>query len=690
MTPSAHSRFDPAATAFWWAPGAMVLRLMCLAALAVALAGGVSAWLVGRASGQEAVRRIVDQQNDEVEMLARVLASKVEQSQKMLGAVAAVITPAMLDAPASIGGQGLPAVHFFDSLRVARPDGELSFSLRRGRAEPGGQLDPVERDVLRRTLASGKPQVSEPILGPGGDARVMFTMPLHREDGSLLGVVGGTVRLQSQGLLPPAMGLPQREDSRLIVFTRGGTILAHSESSRILGQVRDEPGLAPVFAAWQGAARPVSDGASTEVLPRHIVSMAGMPLPQWMVARVSDAQALLAPVQGAQRDAWWTAAAALLFIAIAALLCMARIAQPLAQLRHRAPQLLQPDADPLGPWPRARGEVDALVAVFRGLKRQSARQQAHHAVLGVQFQSILDNAPVGIVITHRDRIDVANRQAGHMLGYAADVLRGHEASVLCGSAADYNALIQRVQSEFAAHGAFDGDVCFTRKDGGPVWARVQGRRLDGAGTVDGEVGTVWFLEDLTAAREALRQQGWAALHDPLTLLPNRSAFEQRLQQMLVQQAMYPLGSEDSAPDAVGVLLFLDLDHFTVVNDFAGHDAGDDVLRHVARLIDVQVRQVGWAARLGGDEFAVVLPGCTPARGHAVAEQLCATLRDWQPAYQERTFTLGASIGLVVLSPRWPTVAELLHAADMTCYAAKRAGRNCVVVHHQGQSVFGEM
>ncbi|KAB2887789.1 MAG: sensor domain-containing diguanylate cyclase, partial [Burkholderiaceae bacterium] len=75
MTPSGPSRLD-STTAFWWAPGAMVLRLMLVAVLAVGLAGGVSAWLVTRASGQEALRRIVGQQNDEVEVLARLLASK--------------------------------------------------------------------------------------------------------------------------------------------------------------------------------------------------------------------------------------------------------------------------------------------------------------------------------------------------------------------------------------------------------------------------------------------------------------------------------------------------------------------------------------------------------------------------------------------------------------------------------------
>jgi len=671
------NRLDSAAS-FWWAPGALVLRLILVAVLAVGLAGGIAAWLVAQASGQETVRRLVEQQNDEVEMLARLLASKIEQSQKVLAAVAAGITPSVIDSPASLEWlmrQGLPAARFFDSLQVARPDGQLSVNLRHGRLEKAGDLDPAERDYLRRTLADGKPLVSEPIAGATREARVMFTMPLHRGDGGLLGVVAGTIRLQSQGLLPPSMALPLREDSRLVVFTRDGTILAHSQPERIMGQVRDEPGLAQVFAAWQRRAQPIADGAVTEVLPQHIVSMAGMPLPQWLVARVSDSQAQLASVRGAQRDAWWTAAAALLLIALVVLLLMGWLAQPLTQLRHRAPQLLQATPDalvPLMPWPRARGEVNALVEVFRSLERQGEQQHALHAEVRRQFQAILDNAPLGIVITRSGRLEVLSREACHLLGYPVGALRGRRARMLYASDADYADLGRRVREEFAAHGAFDGDVCFIRKDGSPVWARVQGRGLGGSDAGE-DAGTVWFLEDMTAAREALRQQGWAALHDPLTLLANRAAFEQRLQQMLAQQAA-------RMDEGGGVVLFLDLDHFTVVNDVAGHDAGDDVLRHVARLIDAQVRQAGWPARLGGDEFAVVLPGCTLARGQAVAEQLRAALQAWEPSYQRRSFTLGASIGLVVLDARFANVAEVLHAADMACYAAKRAGRNRVVVH----------
>ncbi|MBB6559439.1 diguanylate cyclase (GGDEF)-like protein/PAS domain S-box-containing protein [Acidovorax soli] len=686
MTPPANpvAAAEPPA---WNMPGSLVLRLMAVAALVVVLASAASVWLVSRAAGQEAMRRVVGQQTDEVEVVARLLASKIEQSQKVLRTVAQGITPGMLDAPASLDWmlrQGLPAAGFFDALQVVRKDGELKLNIRAGQLAKASDLDPAERDALRRTLIDGKPVVSELIAGRTSDARIMFTLPLHSEEGTVLGVVAGALKLQSQGLLPQSMALPAREDSRLVVFTRDGTILSHTDPARIMGQVRDEPGLAPVFADWLRRAQPVVGRGSTEVLPDHIVSVAGMPLPQWFVARVSNSQALLAPLQGAQREAWWLAAAVIALGVLLLASVMVWMAQPLAQLCRSALQLLRRDARAVVEWPVSRGEVDTLVRVFDGLAQQKQQRDHLHTLVGGQFEAILEHSSVGIVITRHGVLEVVGRQASLMLGYADGELQGRPARALYGSDADYARLGERVQAAFAAHGAFDGDVCFVRKDGSPVWARVQGRTVRSQAL---GASTVWMLEDITAARAAQYQQAWELTHDALTQLHNRSAFEHRLALLLAERstrARGPASAGDSdGADAGedGVVLFLDLDHFTLVNDVAGHDAGDDVLRHVARLIETQVRQVGWSARLGGDEFAVVLPGCTLARGQAVAEQLRATVQAWEPSYQGRSFTLGVSIGLVVLDAHLHDVASVLYAADMACYDAKRAGRNRVETRH---------
>ncbi|SFD34617.1 sensor domain-containing diguanylate cyclase [Paracidovorax konjaci] len=706
----------------WLLPGSLVLRTIAAAVLAVLLAGGASAWLVARAAQQDALQRLMDRQTDEVEAIARLLSSKIEQNQRVLATVAESIPVSMIDAPDALDSllrQGLPAARIFDALQIARRDGSLSLQWQNGRPHDGAELDPAERDQLRRTLLEGKPLVSGVIGAGPADGRVMFTLPLRgAEEGGVQGALAGTLRLQSQGLLPPSMALPARADSRLVVFARDGTILAHPDPARVLGPVRSEAGLAQVYdRALQGGQAAVVGRGFSEVVAGQVVSVAGLPLPQWLVARVSDSRADLDALAGARQRGAVRAAAATAGIALLAALAIAVLAQPLARLRRRAERAGGqglPDDD--APWPGGTGEVDAIARACRTLGDRHTALQSRADVLQDQFQAVLDHAPAGIVITRAGLLEVVGLEACRMLGYEPHELQGQPARLLYMSDAAYADLGRRVRAEFAAHGAFDGDVCFVRKDGGAVWARVLGRAVRGGGAPE-PGGTVWMLEDLTAAREARKQEDWSAGHDPLTQLANREAFQQRLHALLSDRAPRPFAAppgrhgeavpppqapaaalgamgvaavhatasaEGASPppspeEGAGVMLFLDLDHFTVVNAIAGHDAGDDVLRHVGRLIENQVRHVGWAARLGGDEFAVVLPGCPLARGLAIATQLCAAVHAWEPAYNGRAYTLGVSIGLVPLGGGIYDVSGVLHAADMACYEAKRAGRNRVEV-----------
>lgn len=663
-------------------PGSLGLRMVLLLVAAVALAGAFSGWVATRAAADEALQRVVRQQGDEVQTLARVLASKIEQSQKVLRTVAAGITPEMLEAPSSLDWllqQGLPAVQFFDAMQVARADGSLRVNLQYGVQGEAAALEPDERDTLRRTLVEGKPIVSEVVGNRAGDARVLFTQPLHAKDGSVMGVVAGALRLQSQGLLPASIAPPERSGSRLVVFARDGTILSHPDPTRVLGNVSDEPGLKEVSQHWLEAQGAGGDRILTETVSGHVVSLAGMPLPQWTVARISDTQALLAPLKGAQRRAWWLAAMAVGLIALVAAMLNLWQMQPLARLRERAVRLAQPSGfdDSVAPVQAWGDEVAALTQALETMVQQRNGQQLHDRALAGRLQAILDHAPVGLVITRAARLSMLGRQAAQMLGYAPDELQGKAVRALYGSDDAYGQWKKRVRTAFAAHGAFDGDVCFARKDGSPVWARVQGRAAESPGML---AGTVWILEELTAVHEARRQRGRERLHDPVTGLPDRRAFEDRLRGVLLGRAAAGQSVGHSEPDALcGVVMYLDLDHFTLVNDIAGHEAGDDVLAHVARLLEAQVRQAGWVARLGGDEFVVVMPACSAAHGLAVAEQLRAAVSAWEPVYGGRSFTFSVSIGLVPLTSELKDVSAVLRAADMACYEAKRAGRNRVVM-----------
>jgi diguanylate cyclase (GGDEF)-like protein/PAS domain S-box-containing protein len=187
---------------------------------------------------------------------------------------------------------------------------------------------------------------------------------------------------------------------------------------------------------------------------------------------------------------------------------------------------------------------------------------------------------------------------------------------------------------------------------------------DHAGTL---VGAVLVFRDVTEARLAARQLSYYASHDALTGLVNRREFEHRLGRILAT----------STPDESHAVVYLDLDQFKVVNDTCGHVAGDALLRQVGGIFADQVRKRDTVARLGGDEFAALMEHCQQEQVLRIAHKVLETLQDFRFVWQDRGFTIGASIGLVPIEPGIDTLASVFRAADNACYAAKEQGRNRV-------------
>jgi diguanylate cyclase (GGDEF)-like protein len=170
-----------------------------------------------------------------------------------------------------------------------------------------------------------------------------------------------------------------------------------------------------------------------------------------------------------------------------------------------------------------------------------------------------------------------------------------------------------------------------------------------------------------AAEAAIRHM---AFHDSLTGLINRNEFEQRLDQA-VRDAR-----EDRQTHA---LLYLDLDQFKLVNDSCGHLAGDELLRRLAQRLKHKIRESDTLARLGGDEFGVLLRNCPQERALQIAHNLLDSIKQYRFIWGDRSFQVGASIGLVNISGE-QNAQDLLSMADMACYAAKDRGRNRIHIY----------
>jgi diguanylate cyclase (GGDEF)-like protein/PAS domain S-box-containing protein len=196
-------------------------------------------------------------------------------------------------------------------------------------------------------------------------------------------------------------------------------------------------------------------------------------------------------------------------------------------------------------------------------------------------------------------------------------------------------------------------------------------------TANGHViGAVLVFQDITGARALQRELAHSATHDALTGLPNRVWFEKHLRDACDNARQH---------EQHHVLCFIDLDRFKIVNDTAGHAAGDVLLRELGHVIRSQVRPRDLLARLGGDEFALLLLDCSIDQGERVCQKVIDAIRERRFPWDGRVYDVGASVGITAIDSEAAPVGELMSRADVACYAAKAAGRSRVSVYRRDES-----
>ena len=181
-----------------------------------------------------------------------------------------------------------------------------------------------------------------------------------------------------------------------------------------------------------------------------------------------------------------------------------------------------------------------------------------------------------------------------------------------------------------------------------------------------EDGLTIFFHDISERKENELALFYAATHDPLTGLPNRSACLETLTQRL-----------SSGEDGVATI-FIDLDHFKEINDAFGHAAGDDVLKEIGRRLQCFASQTCYPARISGDEFVFILFGTDEAHVRRLGQQILDNISA-PIAVKGRELTLGASIGIALSRGGMTTADELINQADTAMYASKSNGRHSLTI-----------
>nr|MDQ6910328.1 GGDEF domain-containing protein [Actinomycetota bacterium] len=159
-----------------------------------------------------------------------------------------------------------------------------------------------------------------------------------------------------------------------------------------------------------------------------------------------------------------------------------------------------------------------------------------------------------------------------------------------------------------------------------------------------------------------------ALTDLVTGLPNRRAFDETIAREMARA--------DRSGEPLSLVL-ADLDYFKAVNDSLGHQAGDDLLRRLAGVLEKSRRRTEPAMRLGGDEFALLLPNTEEGGAHLFAERVRLAVRK---EFADDPVPVTMSLGVATYPAHGEDINTLFHAADSAVYAAKDRGRNRSVVY----------
>jgi len=187
-----------------------------------------------------------------------------------------------------------------------------------------------------------------------------------------------------------------------------------------------------------------------------------------------------------------------------------------------------------------------------------------------------------------------------------------------------------------------------------------------------------MISALAERDEKLRKQNIhlekQAIRDHLTGLTNRVGFEQALTTAI---------EECTTLDTRHALCYMDLDKFKIVNDSCGHNAGDELLKNITDIFRHHIRKDSDVlARIGGDEFALILKNCSIEKARSIGENICNDIKNYRFNWEDKTFTIGVSIGIIQINRNTGVIQDVISQADSACYTAKGKGRGQVFVSNE--------
>ncbi len=315
-----------------------------------------------------------------------------------------------------------------------------------------------------------------------------------------------------------------------------------------------------------------------------------------------------------------------------------------------------------GPNRDASGAITGVIGVVRDVTQEKRSKEALTAA-EAKFRGLVEQSLVGIYVIQDGRYQYVNPKLAEIFGYTADEMLAMDSVMSLVSEEDRGVVQENIRRRLAGEAqTVRYSFRALRKDGQEIELEVHG-----AGTeFQGKPAIIGTLLDITDRKRAEAQIVYHAYHDPLTELPNRMLFMERLRLQLAQARRQSRKLS---------IVYFDLDHFKFVNDTLGHSVGDEFLQTVATRLKGLVREMDTVARVGGDEFVILIPDVSRAEDISIVAQKLLNSVSRPLQVEGRALNITASIGIATFPADGEDAETLLRNADTAMYRAKELGRN---------------
>jgi diguanylate cyclase (GGDEF)-like protein/PAS domain S-box-containing protein len=618
---------------------------------------------------REYERNMTEQQSNIVRYLAGDVDAMLLNIQDALSINAQTVPDSALSAPHEAHNflasrTGLRR-YFKNHLHLYGSDGHLIGTLDQQHHDESESI--ANQPYFKKTIQQAKPVITDPTVHghTKNTAFIIFTAPVIRKDGHVVGVLTGGFNLYDKNPLSRYVSLILGKSGILRLISSSQQVLIHERNDRILQGVSQGAGPIVEKALRDGTATGRHLGVNNQVL---IASMQRLKSVNWILAASYPESEVYAQVRKARL---WFIVATLIGMGISVvvvLIMMRLLTRPLAQLTSHVSSLPGKQGEDRFIHLPVNGEIGSLTGAFNSMVEEidqntkALRESEQRYRIVTEFTNDFTYwrrpdgtfefiSPACLAVTGYSREELAAKPAlmEEMIHPADKYLLEELSTESCGNCGD-----QEIECRI-----------FT-KEGSARWVRHTCRPIYDDNL--NFLGRRGCRSDISEQRQLADQVSHMVLHDLLTGLPNRSLFADRLFQVVANKERYS--------QEITVVLFFGIDRFKMINDTLGHETGDRLLIMVAERLKKLLHPDDTICRFGGDVFAFILPA-RESRHEAVtmSYRILASLTDpFNPSGQQVNLT--GSIGIAICPQDGTDVQALLKNAETALYDAKRSGKNC--------------